>query len=117
MKLLDAQFLETPIFGTRQMRLHVRNLVNSVGRHRVRRLMCNIGPVAFCQKPRTSTGYLAHKKHPCLLRGMQTKRPNQVWCAEITCIHLPRGHLYRVAIMDWHSSAVPGVASLKHHEQ
>ena len=28
-------------------------------------------------------------------------RPNQVWCADITCIPVQRGFLYLVAVMDW----------------
>jgi putative transposase len=33
-------------------------------------------------------------------------RPNQVWCADITYIPMPRGFLYLVAIMDWYSRKV-----------
>ena len=33
-------------------------------------------------------------------------RPNQVWCADITYIPMPRGFLYLVAIMAWHSRKV-----------
>jgi len=32
---------------------------------------------------------------------MQITRANQVWCADITYIAMPRGFLYLVAIMDW----------------
>ena len=36
------------------------------------------------------------------MRGLTIDRPNQVWCADITYIPLPRGFLYLVAIiMDW----------------
>ncbi len=68
--------------------------------------MRQMGLVALYQKPRTSTAHPSHKKYPCLLRGMDIDRPNQVWCADITYIPMPRGHLYLVAIMDWHSRDV-----------
>ena len=32
---------------------------------------------------------------------MVIDRPNQVWCADITCIPVQRGFLHLVAIMDW----------------
>ena len=47
-----------------------------------------------------------HKIFPYLLRGLAIEWPNQVWCADITDIPLPRGFLYLVAIMDWASGAV-----------
>lgn len=39
MRLIDAQFLETPYDGSRQMRWYLRRLGHEVGRKRVRRLM------------------------------------------------------------------------------
>jgi putative transposase len=30
------------------------------------------------------------------------RRPDQVWCADITYIPLPQGFMYLVAVMDWH---------------
>ena len=38
MRLIDAQFLETPWYGSRQMARHLRRNGWCVGRHRVRRL-------------------------------------------------------------------------------
>ncbi|MEO5365653.1 MAG: DDE-type integrase/transposase/recombinase [Magnetococcus sp. WYHC-3] len=37
---------------------------------------------------------------------MRIDRPNQVWAADITSIPMPRGFLYLVAVMDWHSRKV-----------
>ena len=34
----------------------------------------------------------------CLLRHLAVKRPNHVWCADITYIPMQRGFLYLVAI-------------------
>src|SRR4051812_20085973 len=39
MRLIDAQFLETPWYGSRQMARHLRRDGHEVGRKRVRRLM------------------------------------------------------------------------------
>ena len=43
MRMIDAQFLETPWYGSRQMVRHLRRDGQSVGRKRVRRLMTTMG--------------------------------------------------------------------------
>jgi putative transposase len=106
MRLIDEQFLATPYYGSRQMARHLRRQGYCVGRHRVRRLMRQMGIEAVYQRPRTSEAHPAHKTYPYLLRGLEIIRPNQVWCADITYIPVRRGFLYLVAIMDWYSRKV-----------
>jgi transposase InsO family protein len=45
-----------------------------------------------------------------LLRKLAIERPDQVWCADITYVPMPRGHAYLCAVMDWHSRKVLGWA-------
>ena len=106
MRRIDKQFLETPFYGTRQMKRHLVNMGYIVGRRRVKRLMRKMGLAAVYQKPRTSNPHRDHKTYPYLLRGLKVDRPNQVWCADITFIQMQRGFLYLVAVMDWYSRAV-----------
>jgi len=106
MRLIDAQFLETPWYGTRQMARHLRREGWCVGRKRLRRLMRKMGLAAIYQAPKTSTPHPEHRIYPYLLRGLVIDRPNQVWCADITYIAMRRGFLYLVAIMDWSSRKV-----------
>ncbi|WP_100225176.1 MULTISPECIES: IS3 family transposase [Gluconobacter] len=106
MRLIDAQFLETPYYGSRQMTWHLRRLGHEVGRKRVRRLMAIMGLRAIYQKPRTSVPHPEHRKYPYLLRDLVIDRPNQVWCSDITYIPMKRGFLYLVAIMDWFTRKV-----------
>ncbi len=35
---------------------------------------------------------------------------DEVWCADITYVPMPRGHVYLCAVMDWHSRRVLGWA-------
>ena len=106
MRLIDAQYLETPWYGSRQMARHLRRLGYCVGRKRVRRLMRLMGLSAIYQKPRTSDPHPDHRIYPYLLRGLEIDRANQVWCTDITYIPMRRGFLYLVAIMDWWSRKV-----------
>ena len=101
MRLLDARFLETPWYGSRQMARHLRREGYVVGRKRVRRLMAKMGLAPIYQRPRTTAPHPEHRVFPYLLRDVVVDRPNQVWCADITYIPMRRGFLYPVAAMDW----------------
>jgi putative transposase len=101
MRLIDAQFLQTPWYGSRQMASHLRRESYKVGRKRIRRLMAKMGLVPIYQRPRTTVPHPEHRIYPYLLRDMAVTRPNQVWCADITYMPMRRGFLYLVAVMDW----------------
>ena len=106
MKIIDKQFLDTPWYGSRQMARFMQRNGHKCGRHRVRRLMRLMRLVPIYQEPNTSRKHPQHKKWPYLLKGLEIKRPNQVWCADITYIPMRHRFLYLVAIMDWYSRKV-----------
>ena len=101
MRLIDAQFLEAPWYGSRQMARHLRRDGHEVGRKRVRRLMAKMGLAPIYQRPRTTVPNPEHRIWPYLLRDVVIDRPNQVWCTDLTYIPMRRGFLYLVAVMDW----------------
>ena len=101
MRLIDAQFLETPWYGSRQMARHLRREGYVVGRKRVRRLMAKMGLVPIYQRPRTTVPHPEHRVFPYLLRDLAIDRPNQVWSTDLTYIPMRRGFLYLAAVMDW----------------
>ena len=101
MRVIDAQFLETPWYGSRQMARHLRRQGHDVNRKRIRRLMIRMGLVAVYQRPKTTVPNPEHKIWPYLLREMKIDRSNQVWCTDITYIPMRKGFLYLVAVMDW----------------
>jgi putative transposase len=101
MRLVDAQFLETPWYGSRQMARHLRREGTVVGRKRIRRLMAKMGLAPIYQRPRATVPNPEHRIFPYLLRDLMIDRPNQVWCADITYLPMRRGFLYLVAVMDW----------------
>ncbi len=101
MRVIDAQFLETPWYRSRQMARHLQREGHAVGRKRIRRLMATMGLVPIYQRPRTTVPNPEHRVYPYLLRDLVIDRPNQVWCADITYIPIREGFLYLVAVMDW----------------
>ena len=106
MALIDRQYLIRPFYGSRRMAAWLNTQGHAVNRKRVQRLMRLMGLVAIYQRPNTSKAVAEHIKYPYLLGGLTIDRVNQVWCSDITYIPMPRGFLYLVVIMDWHSRAV-----------
>ena len=106
MRIIDEQYLKTPVYGSRSMRNYLRRLGYNINRKRVQRLMRLMGLEAIYPKPKTSKPHPEHKIHPYLLRGLKIDHPNQVWAADITYIPLKRGFMYLVAVIDWYSRKV-----------
>ena len=106
MKAIDQQYLVTPFYGSRRIKVWLGRQGHQVSRKRVQRLMRTMGLQAIYRRPRTSQPTPGHKVYPYLLGGMEITRPNQVWAADITYIPMARGFLYLVAIMDWYTRYV-----------
>ncbi len=106
MRIIDKQYLKTPVYGSRSMRNYLRRLGYNINRKRVQRLMRLMGLEAIYPKPKTSKPHPEHKIYPYLLRGLKIRRSNQVWTTDITYIPLRRGFMYLVAVMDWYSRKV-----------
>jgi putative transposase len=106
MKLIDRHFMDHPYFGSRQMTRFLKRQGYCISRKRIRRLMKKMCLTAIYQKPNTSKSCPENKIYPYLLRNIKIERPNQVWCTDITYIAMPKGFMYLVAIMDWHSRKV-----------
>jgi transposase InsO family protein len=115
MRRIDELFTAWPFLGSRRMTAMLRAEGRAINRKRVQRLMRKMGIAALGPRPRTTKPAPGHKIFPYLLRGHAIEQPNQVWCADITYIPLPRGFLYLVAVMDWASRAVLAWAAVEHH--
>jgi putative transposase len=106
MRLIDEQYLKTPFYGTRKLRVWLLGQGYEVNRKRIKRLMQVMRIEAIYQKPRTTVLNAEHVKYPYLLRDLAIVRPNQVWATDITYIPMQRGFLYLVAVVDWFSRYV-----------
>ena len=106
MEAIDQQYLATPFYGSRRMRVWLQKQGRRASRKNAQHLMRTMGLAAIYRRPRTSNPAPGHKVYPYLLGGMDITRPNQVWAADITYIPMARGLLYLAAIMDWYSRYV-----------
>jgi putative transposase len=101
MRRIDAQYLNTPFYGSRRMAV-----VLGVNRKRVQRLMRVMGLEAIYPKRRTTRPGAGHKVYPYLLRNVEIQRPDQVWSIDITYVPMRHGFLYLTAVLDWYSRYV-----------
>ena len=110
-RLLDELYLRDPCLGTRRLvTVLERDHGRIVNRKRLQRLRREMGVEAIYCKPRTSIPDKGHRIHPYLLRNLAIIRPDQVWCADITYVPMPKGHAYLCAVMDWNTRCVLGWA-------
>lgn len=103
---IDHLYLERPFYGSRRMAAELATTDRPLSRKRIQRLMRLMALVAIYPKRKTSMPGKGHTIYPYLLRKLTINRPNQVWAADITYLPMPKGFMYLVAIIDWHSRKV-----------
>ena len=110
-RLLDELYLRDPCLGTRRLvAVLKRDHGITINRKKLQRVRRAMGLEAIYCKPRTSLPDKTHRIYPYLLRDVKVTRADQVWCADITYIPMPRGRAYLCAVMDWHTRCVLGWA-------
>ena len=106
MRLIDEAYTHDPSLGSRGMRSFLKRRGIYVNRKRVQRLMRMMGLASVAPRKKTTIRTKGHRISPYLLRNMDINKPDQVWAADITYIRLKHGHVFLVAVMDWHSRYV-----------
>ncbi len=106
MRKIDELYLKRPFYGSPRMTDWLADLGWLVNEKRVARLMRLMGLQAVVPGPHTSRPHPQHRVYPYLLRGLEIRAPDEVWCADITYVPVRRGFLYLVAVMDWFSRYV-----------
>jgi putative transposase len=106
MRWIDAQYLETPYYGSRRMTAALHTEGWHVNRKRVQRLMRLMGLEGLQPKRTTTKLAPGHRLFPYLLRNTAISHPDQVWSADITYVPLRDGFVYLTAVIDWFSRYV-----------
>lgn len=84
MRLLDEQYTRTPFYGIPRMTEWLRSKGHAVNHKRVERLMGIMDLQAIYPKPKLSRRGENTRKYPYLLDGLLIKKPDHVWCSDIT---------------------------------
>lgn len=103
---IDEIYTQYPFYGSRRIGIQLRREGLVINRKAVQRHMREMGIEGIAPGPNLSRRNLEHRIYPYLLRGLQIKRPNQVWGIDITYIRLSAGWLYLVGVIDWYSRYV-----------
>ena len=82
MKQIDEQYLATPFYGSRRIKVWLGRQGHTVNRKRVQRLMRVMGLRAIYRRPRTSKPGPGHKVYPYLLGRMH---PDTIGTDPIRC--------------------------------
>ena len=99
-----------PTYGSRRIawQLALAPYFITAGRHRVRKLMAEMG-LRIKRRLRSTT----NSKHglplyPNLVKGLTATRPDQIWVADITHIGLPGAQAYLAIVMDIFTRQIRG---------
>jgi putative transposase len=106
MRQIDRIYTDHPYYGSRRIEAVLRREGTPASRDRIVRLMRLMGIEGKQPGRRTTKAAPGHKVYPNLLKNLKVDRPGQVWCSDITYLPMPKGTMYLVAIMDWHSRCV-----------
>jgi putative transposase len=99
-----------PTYGYRRLTAMLRREGLPVNAKRVRRLMheLDICGEAAKRTPRTTDSSHTYPRFPNLVEGLEAKRPDQVWVADITYIRLRKEFVYLSVIMDVFTRCIRG---------
>jgi putative transposase len=103
MNSIHEIWLKQPSYGYRRLTKALQKQGYDINRKRVYRLMKLMDLQAIYCKPNLSISNPEHEVYPYLLKGLIIKRPDQVWCTDITYIKMPQGFVYLIAVIDVYS--------------
>lgn len=99
-----------PTYGSRRIQAELRRQGQMVSRKRVRRLMGEMGLQVRIKHKKQQTTNSNHPfpRYPNLVEGLEIVRPDQVWVADITYVHLLTASVYLAVLMDVFTRALRG---------
>lgn len=107
MRWIDKEFTKHPFTGVCRMRERLYRVYGVIVNHkRIRRLMRKMLIIAIYPKPRKIKDKPDSVKSPCLIRGLDIRTVDHVWCSDITYIPMRGGFMYLAVVMDYYSRYV-----------
>lgn len=99
-----------PTYGYRRLTAEVRRAGPRLNSKRVRRIQreLNLPQKLKAKKRRTTNSQHSFPRYPNLVQGLTVTRPEQVWVADLTWIHLRREDVYLAVIMDVFTRCIRG---------
>ncbi len=110
---------EHPTYGYRRLTVELRKRLGRTNSKRVRRLMHQLGLQRRTKRKKRHTTQSQHDypRYPNLVRDLQIVRPNQVWVADITWVHLQTEDVYLAVVMDVFTRCIRGWHLSRHLDE
>lgn len=106
---LEAVAVAYPRYGSRRLTAELCRRGWSVNRKRVQRFMQEENLLVEVRRYcRTTNSQHPYGCYPNLIKGVEVVRPDQVWCADITYIRLPRQFVYLAVLLDIFTRSIRG---------
>lgn len=107
---IEQVALDWPTYGSRRITAQLRRQGWSVNRKRIARLLGEMGLQARTKRKRRNTTDSGHPfpRYPNLVQDLEIIHPDQVWCADITYVHLLTEAVYLAVIMDLFTRGIRG---------
>ncbi len=106
---VEAIAVEFPRYGSRRITAELGRRGWQVNRKPIQRVMreenLRVQIQRYC---RTTMSQHPYGRYPNLVKHLEIVRPDQVWCADLTYIHLPRQFGYLAVIMDIFTRCIRG---------
>ena len=114
--LIKEVIREHPTWGYRMIAGQLRYDGYQVNEKRIYRVMRENDLVMHRKKrgPQTTNSAHQYGRYPNLLRGLTVDRPDQVWCADITYIHMGTRYVYLAVLLDVFTRGLRGWNLGKH---
>lgn len=112
---IEDVLLAFPRYGYRRVTAELARRGLAINHKRVRRVMHEHDLLQHWRRSwRTTNSEHGYGRYPNLLRGLAVVRPDQVWCADITYVHLRRGFVYLAIVLDVFTRSLRGWALSLH---
>jgi len=112
---IEDVLLAFPRYGYRRVTAELARRGLAINHKRVRRVMHEHDLLQHWRRSwRTTNSEHGYGSYPNLLRGLAVVRPDQVWCADITYVHLRRGFVYLAIVLDVFTRSLRGWALSLH---
>ena len=106
---LESIAVAHPRYGSRRLTEELKRAGWHINRKRVQRLMQDENLLVqvrrYCRTTNSEHGYGCY---PNLIKTLEIVKPDQVWCAHLTYIRLPRQFVYLAVILDIFTRSIRG---------
>jgi putative transposase len=106
---IEDVLLRFPTYGRPRLTEQLRREGYWVNHKRVERVLRENDLIRVIKRRCATTDSVhGYRRYPNLVRHLEVTRPEQVWCADITYVQLPRGFAYLAILLDLFTRSLRG---------